>query len=573
MNYETALDEAMNRLRDIELALNESSIVSITDQRGVIQFVNDKFCKMSKYSREELIGQNQNIVNSGYHDKSFFKNMWRTIGRGQVWKGEVKNKTKDGITYWVDTTIVPFLDKNNKPYQYVSIRHDITKLKQYEEEMEQMAFYDPLTQLPNRNLLSKWLRDSFDDKEDPFTVLFLDLDRFKSINDNFGHSTGDYILKETAKRLQRCLRKSDFISRQGGDEFIIILNGLLQKDDIIPIVQKIKEQLAMPFCIDGRHIVITASIGISRNTLKAVDISYQEFIETLIKQADTSMYHAKKQGGNIFCFNTPDHNIEIERYYQLEQEIKNAIEQKQFSLHYQPLMNLGKNEIVGVEVLLRWNNQKLGSVSPVEFIPLLEELGYIIPVGKWVLKSACRQMKAWQQKGVSLQRISVNVSPVELRNKNFVNYLKQILKETMLDPRLLEIEITEGTLLNIEESSKILQEIKNLGIRIAIDDFGTGYSSLSYLKELSLDTLKIDKSFIQDLDNDGKIIVNTIIQMGKNLGYTVLAEGIENIEQLSYLQQQNCHEGQGYFWSKPVKANEMEMLYQTIMSNEIENVQ
>ncbi|MFC7063813.1 putative bifunctional diguanylate cyclase/phosphodiesterase [Halobacillus seohaensis] len=570
MSYEAELDKAQKKLRDIELALNESSIVAITDSKGDIQFANDKFCKISKYSREDLIGRNQSIVNSGYHSRTFFKDMWQTIGKGKVWRGELKNKAKDDTYYWVDTTIVPFTKDNGKPYQYIAIRHDITKRKHYEETIEQMAYYDPLTSLPNRNLLCEWLNNRSKDKEDHITVLFLDIDRFKSINDNFGHHIGDLILKESARRLENCLHQADFILREGGDEFVIFLDGYKNKKDVISITNEILEQFTLPFDVNNRQIITTTSIGITMNTAKEPQGDYLQYVETLIKRADTAMYHAKKQGGNTYCFNTHDQNNEMERYYQIEQEIKLALQQRQFSIVYQPLINLDSNQIIGAEALLRWENPKLGSVAPSEFIPLLEELGLIIPVGDWILKSVCKQLKTWQDNEIFLQKVSVNVSPIQFRNEHFVTDLKQVLEETQLDPQFLELEITEGTIINAGSAMNILTELKDLGVKISIDDFGTGYSSLSYLKKLSIDTLKIDKSFIDDLDSDGEIIVNTIINMGRNLKYTVLAEGIENREQLHYLKHQDCHEGQGYYWSKPVEVDDIPKLYHHSI-NSLEN--
>lgn len=557
MNYQLELQKASKKLKDLELALNESSIVAITDNRGIITFVNEKFCEISQYSPEELIGNRHNIINSGYHNQEFFKEMWRTIGTGNVWQGELRNKRKDGTYYWVATTIVPFLKENGKPYQYIAIRHDITQRKEYEERIKKMAYYDPLTSLPNRNLLKEWLQTYITDAEN-LTVLFLDIDRFKSINDNYGHRTGDVILKELAKRIQTCIQKTDFIVRQGGDEFVIFLTRLDDKDDIMELVNRIKTLFILPFIVNGHKIHTTTSIGICTSKTENKDSEKLDWVEETIRKADTAMYHAKKNGGNTHCFNTSDQDDEMARYYQLEAEIKEALYRNEFSIVYQPLINLRDNEISGVEALLRWNNPRLGSISPNEFIPLLEELGLIIPVGRWVLNTVCKQIVKWKVKNVPINRVSVNVSPIQFRNNDFIKDVKNVLRETSIDPTYLDLEITEGTIINIDRAEVILGELQDLGVNISIDDFGTGYSSLSYLKRLPINTLKIDRSFIHNLDLHDEVIVNTIITMGKNLKFNVVAEGIETEDQLSYLKEQDCHEGQGYYFSKPLRAEELE---------------
>src|SRR5690625_76567 len=560
MHYEIELKEAIRQVKDIERALNESSIVVVTNKRGIIQFANDKFCEISKYSLKDLIGRPQNIVNADYHGSEFFKEMWRIIKNGDIWKGIIKNKAKDGTTYWVNSTIVSFLDEHGEAYQYISVSHDITRLKEYEQAMKKMAFYDPLTMLPNRNSLNKWLHDQSIVK-DELSVLYVDIDRFKSINDTFGHSSGDKLLKEVANRVRNCLNHNDFIVRHGGDEFVIFINRTVSEVEIEEVAQKVLEQFSFPFTVNGENFYITASIGICTYNSKKKYDHYEQLFDELIRKADIAMYHAKKQGGNTYCFNTDDQNDSLHRYYTMEQELKQALEKNEFSIVYQPLINLKNEQIVGVEALLRWNNPKLGTVSPVEFIPLLEELGAIISVGKWVLKSVCCQMNKWHAEGVLIERASINVSPIQFRDGNFVHELKMILEKTLLDSAYLELEITEVAILQVDKVEETLHDLQSLGVKISIDDFGTGYSSLSYLKNLSANTLKIDKSFIHDLDVDEEVIVNTIITMAQNLKFKVLAEGIESEEQLSYLQSQDCHEGQGYYWSKPVADSEIEQLY------------
>lgn len=561
MNHKTELDKIYQKLKDIKFALDASSIVAITDNNGIVTYANEKFCEISQYSEAELIGSNHNIINSGFHPSSFFKDLWETIQDGNVWRGEIKNKAKDGTYYWVDTTIVPFLTPDGEVYQYISVRHDITTRKEHEAYIERMAYTDPVTKLPNRNHFRKWVENQPIQPQEVVAVLYLDLDRFKAINDNFGHDTGDAMLKTVANRLKECLTKSDFISRQGGDEFIIILKNNLSEHAIQALATTILKQIRLPYQIDDKQMSTSASIGISRQAYVSKEWPSITFIESIMKQADTAMYHAKRNGGNQYCFNTEDQNILLERNYQIDLELKEALGRNEFTVVYQPIVNLKNNKIVGLEALLRWHNKKLGFVAPNEFIPILEENGMIVPVGKWILATVCSQMKVWQEQGILLQRICVNVSPMQFKDKKFIHDLQEILNESLLDASYLEIEITEGTILDIETSSRTINKLKELGVNVSIDDFGTGYSSLSYLKRLPIDTLKIDKSFIDDLDRDGEIIANTIISMGKNLNFRVIAEGIESEDQLNYLKKQKCHEGQGYYFSKPIGDGEITELF------------
>lgn len=551
------------RLQDIEIALNESSIVAITNARGTIQFANEKFCELSKYSQEELIGSNQSIVNSGYHSREFFKEMWRTIGTGHVWKGEIRNKAKDGSYYWVDTTIVPFLKKDGKPYQYVSIRHDITKLKEYEATLSRRVFSDPLTLLLNRFYLNDWIENIGKETNETLTVFYIDIDRFKFINDTHGHRVGDLALKEVAKRLNACISSDDhLVIRHGGDEFVIVLKNLQTKEDILGKLAEVMKQFSEPFIIAGQPSPITISLGISKTKRLEKTEDPIQTLEMLITQADTAMYHAKKKPGNTYCFNTTEQNKEQSRYYLIENELRTALAKGEFSLVYQPIMKIETEEIVGLEALLRWNNQRLGPVSPAEFIPILEETGLIIDVGQWVLRTALQQIEIWHRAGMKIPRLAINVSPVQFKDPGFIQSLKKVIGETNCKTECLELEITEGTILHLREAEAILRELRSIGVRISIDDFGTGYSSLSLLKQLPINTLKIDKSFIQDLDNNGKVIVDTIISMGENLNFNLVAEGIESREQLTYLKETDCREGQGYYFSKPLKPEEIDQFYE-----------
>ncbi|MEH7198850.1 putative bifunctional diguanylate cyclase/phosphodiesterase [Priestia megaterium] len=565
-HFEYKFKEALKKLNDIELALNESSIVAITDSRGFINHVNDKFCEISKYERHELLGQDHRIINSKHHSSLFFKELWSTIRSGKVWHGEIKNKAKDGSYYWVDTTIVPFLDERGKPYQYVSIRNDITKRKAYEEKIKQMAYYDPLTNLPNRYWLNKQLKKLFIDEESPelLAILFLDLDRFKSINDTLGHHHGDVLLRRVAERLKKCIPSSDFISRHGGDEFILVLHSLQTVEEIEEMTEQIVKEMSLPFYIDGDKVLTSTSVGISLFSKECqqhiIPKDADELIDRLIKQADIAMYVAKRNGRNTYEMSSSSSNERIIKTISMENELKYALERHEFQLVYQPLIDLKTSGVIGAEALIRWNSAKFGTVYPNEFLPILEEVGLIVPVGKWVLEEACKQMKAWTELNSKASKIGVNVSPIQLKSSRFVAEIEQILQKTGLEPHFLELEITESIIQNSQESKKVLNRLRSLGIKVAMDDFGTCYSSLSYLKHLPINTLKIDKSFIDDLDEVGKVLVETIIQMGKKLNFDLTAEGIENEEQLQFVTEQGCHIGQGYLFDKPLSPEEMSRL-------------
>ncbi|MED3977705.1 putative bifunctional diguanylate cyclase/phosphodiesterase [Priestia megaterium] len=565
-HFEYKFKEALKKLNDIELALNESSIVAITDSHGFINHVNDKFCEISKYERHELLGQDHRIINSKHHSSLFFKELWSTISSGKVWHGEIKNKAKDGSYYWVDTTIVPFLDERGKPYQYVSIRNDITKRKAYEEKIKQMAYYDPLTNLPNRYWLNRELKKLLLDGESPeqLAILFLDLDRFKSINDTLGHHHGDVLLRRVAERLKKCISSSDFISRHGGDEFILVLHTLKTVEEIEEMTEQIVKEMSLPFYIDGDKVLTSTSVGISLFSKECqqqiVPKDADELIDRLIKQADIAMYVAKRNGRNTYEMSSSSSNERIIKTISMENELKYALERNEFQLVYQPLIDLKTSGVIGAEALIRWNSAKFGTVYPNEFLPILEEVGLIVPVGKWVLEEACKQMKAWTELNSKASKIGVNVSPIQLKSSRFVAEIEQILQKTGLEPHFLELEITESVIQNSQESKKVLNRLRSLGIKVAMDDFGTCYSSLSYLKHLPINTLKIDKSFIDDLDEVGKVLVETIIQMGKKLNFDLTAEGIENEEQLQFVTEQGCHIGQGYIFDKPLSPEEMSRL-------------
>lgn len=562
LTFSQYFSNSLKVFENLETAINESSIVSITDSEGKIQYVNQKFCEITGYTKEELIGKNQKILNSGYHDKSFFAHIKNTISKGDTWKGEIKNKKKDNSLYWIDSTIVPFLNEEGKPYQFISINHDITNIKLVKEKINQMAFNCPVTKLPNRNYLKNWIETNFSEnkKEESISLLFIDFDEFKFVNDYYGHAIGDILLKKIGYRLKDIIPINDFTCRQGGDEFLIILRNK-NKKQILSFINNLFKTFETPFFIEHHKLFVSISIGVSEDKINDSVSNPIDFFDNLTKHADNAMYRAKKQTGNSYFFNTDDEKEKQDRISSLEKEVKHALEKNEFYLEYQPLINLKDHKVIGVEVLLRWKNEQFGTIPPIDFIPLLEKSGLIVPVGKWIFNQTCKQILNWKKENINFDKISINVSPIQFRKKDFINEVISIINKYKIDFDIFEFEITEGVILNIKESIEIMHRIRNHGFKISIDDFGTGYSSLSYLKHLPIDTIKIDKSFMSDLDESGKIIVNTIIKMAQSLDFNVIAEGIENENQLLYLKEQDCIYGQGYYFSKPTSPDEIKLIY------------
>lgn len=463
-----------------------------------------------------------------------------------------------GITLLV---LIPTLIIGHGFVEYV-LRPVRSLLHQYDEEIDhknqQIDFYanhDYLTGLPNRILFKEQCRTALKQKQSA-AILFLDLDRFKIINDMFGHSIGDDLLRAVSRRLQQHVRLGDTVSRIEGDEFALML-GNASQDEAAGVAQLLIDELSKPFTLDGNEFFVTPSIGISLYPNDATDE------ETLVKQADTAMYHAKEMGRNHFRFYTTEMNERMANRARLEKGLRKALERNELTVHYQPQVDITTGDITGMEALLRWQHPDLGVVSPADFIPLAEETGMIIPIGEWVLRKACKQNQAWLEAGLPPMRMAVNLSARQFQQQNLVEVVSKVLQDTGLPPYFLDLEITESVaMFNEDYVIAKLQELKNLGIKISIDDFGTGYSSLSYLKKFPIDALKIDKSFVAEVmnDKDDAEIIATIISMARNLRVSVIAEGVENEEQLQFLRKQKCTEAQGYFFSRPMDALELQPL-------------
>lgn len=550
------LEAVIKELDDIRYALEESSIVAITDAFGAITYVNDKFCEISQYEREELIGKDHNIVNSSHHSKQFFRTLWQTIRKGKVWRGEIKNKTKQGNYYWVDTTIVPFVGADGKVTQFVSIRNDITDRKIAEEKIRYIAYHDDLTQLPNRRYLLKYLDKKIKrrlESKKPFFVFLMDLDRFKILNDSFGHRAGDRLLIKISERLLKLSNEIDILARYGGDEFVILAE-IESKEQAMEFAQKCLREIRKPVVVNGQPYYITASLGISQFPADGLEE------EELIKRAEMSMYFMKENSNNDAQFYNEHIKGSMDRKISIEKNLRQALETEGLYLVYQPKVNSKTKQVYGVEALTRWHSKELGFVSPGEFIPVAEETGLVYQLDSWVLENACKQAKEWQKKGYPPITIAVNISVAHFEKNELVQVVNNILEKYELDPAYLEIEITENLSLNeIKYVHNILLDLKNLGVQISIDDFGTGYSSFGYLRKFQIDHLKIDQSFVQRFNiSEDEIILQAIIQLAKNLGINVIAEGVEEKEQLYFLKKHGCYNIQGYLFSKPEKAESIE---------------
>jgi diguanylate cyclase (GGDEF)-like protein/PAS domain S-box-containing protein len=521
---------------------------------GRIEYINEAGYKLiGAQSQEQVIGQSaKNFVPSQIVDLIRRKVFSHDKMENERHTFEFQVRRTDGESIDVEMAARSILYEGRFAVQVVG--RDITQRKKSEQTIKFMAFYDTLTRLPNRNQFRNHLNEILHQQEDKkHAVLFLDLDRFKIINDTKGHTVGDMILQKVAGRLEKAVQNEGLVSRQGGDEFIIVLEDF-DKENASQVAKRILNEFSYPFEVNSEEFYVTPSIGISMYPTDGSDE------ETLIKNADTAMYQAKEHGKNNFQFYSNNLDGISTRKMKLENWLRRAMEQKQMTLHYQPQLDLRTGKIVGVEALIRWNHPQYDYIAPSEFIPLAEETGLIVPLGKWILKEACERRKAWKDEGYEDFPIAVNVSVRQFQDEHFIGFISDMLEEVGLEANYLELEITESLMQNLENSTIILNQLKELGVLISVDDFGTGYSSLSYLKHLPIDKIKIDKSFVDDIiyhSNQG-MMVKTIIDMGVNLKFAVIAEGIETEEQVRFLTRNACQIGQGYYYSKPLPAEKLE---------------
>lgn len=546
------LQEAMTELDKLSLAVEQSPVsVVITDLDGNVEYTNPHFTQTTGYTAEEIHGKNLRILKSGRTPDTEYADLWQTITEGKVWRGEFYNRAKDGTMYWERTAITPILS-NGQVTHYLGMKEDISTYKEYEQTLLKQANFDALTDLPNRILARDRLKQAIASCQRNRTkgaLLFIDLDNFKRVNDTLGHNIGDKLLIEAGQRIASCIRAEDTTARLSGDEFLVIIGSLNSEHDAEIVARHIINTLCQPLLLAEQSIVITASIGI------AIFPNDSSEINELMRFADTAMYRAKAKGRNAYCFFTEEMNNEVTAHLKMENELRHAIENDELELHFQPLVHLNSGRVYAVEALLRWNSHSFGPVSPARFIPLAEESDLIQSLGRQVLTKACENAMQWRQKGYLDLRVAVNISPLQFRQGNLVQIVTDTLSATGLPASNLELEITEGALLDdTDQALTTLNALRALGVSLSIDDFGTGYSSLSYLSRFPFDILKIDKSFIDRVveDKHCRALTTGIIELAHNLEMSVVGEGVEEEAQCEFLRTHGCDNVQGYMFSKPV---------------------
>jgi diguanylate cyclase (GGDEF)-like protein/PAS domain S-box-containing protein len=557
------VSESMNRsLTTLRDAVDSAGVVTVTDTEGTILKVNDNFCRVSGYSQEEVIGLNHRIVNSGHHSREFFETLYSSISRGDVWRGEICNRARSGSLYWLDTTIVPLLDRHDTIIGYMALSNVITERKQMLNQLHEMAFSDTLTGLPNRASIRHSIQQAIQrNDESLYALLFLDFDGFKLINDSLGHEVGDQLLIEIANRLRGYLQtvEGSMAARLGGDEFVILLEGLQTAGDAVEVAEELLQVFSQRYQLGSHSVYSTASIGVVTSEYPYDSAS------AMLRDADMAMYEAKSAGRA--CYAVFDYALRDKAHtrLRLESDLRDAIAGGEFVLCYQPIVSLESGELEGVEALIRWNHPERGWISPGEFVPIAEETGLIVAIGNWVLDEACRQLAEWRYTlGEHAPGcVHVNVSRKQLLLPNLPELVRQAVEKHQLPPQCVHLEVTESTIIHDRKTAiATLAELHAIGVKIDMDDFGTGYSSLSCLHEFPIDVLKIDRSFVANLNQTRDIaaLLHSMLTLADNLGLEVIAEGIEDCSQISLLQALGCTYGQGYYFSKPVPADEVTVL-------------
>jgi diguanylate cyclase (GGDEF)-like protein/PAS domain S-box-containing protein len=552
------------RLRQAATVFESSAEgVLIVDRELRIVAANKAFTRITGYTEAEALGRSPRMLSSGRHDAAFYDALWQTVAGTGTWQGEVWNRRKNGEVYPEWLTISQVLDECGAITHYVGIFSDITLLKRSQEKLDYQAHHDPLTDLPNRLLFEDRLNHALQRarrEKTQLAVLFVDLDRFKNINDTLGHPVGDRVLQEIGKRLGAALRDADTVARLGGDEFIILLEDVVGERDVAVVAEKLLEDFRRPIAAQGQEFYVTASIGASLYPRDGDDVA------TLVKNADAAMYRAKERGRNSYEFYTVELTWSALERLSIETSLRRALERGELRLFLQPQYGIRSGRLTGAEALLRWQHPERGLVQPQQFVQMAEETGLIVPIGEWILHRACEQARAWLDAGQILPRVAVNVSAMQFRRGAILDTVAAVLRDTRLPPERLELEITESNIMKqAEEGIDVLLGLRKLGVRLAIDDFGTGYSSLSYLKRLPVDNLKIDQGFVRELpqDSDDAAIARAVIALAHGMELGVIAEGVETEAQRSFLESEGCDEVQGFLLGRPAPAADFGRLMQS----------
>lgn len=545
---------------EIELARkvfdNAVEGVVVTDREGTIEFVNNGFTTITGYSEAEAIGQNPKLLKSDRHDRKFYQAMWEGLDRDGHWAGEIWNRRKNGQAYPEWLSITTITNHRGNPVRYMSVFNDLSDIREREEQLRFQANYDALTGLPNRTLLQDRIQMAVrrvTREIKGLSLIFLDMDDFKHVNDTLGHVKGDLLLQLFAARLIECVRDQDTVARYGGDEFIILIPDTNDPETIIHIIERIRTSLEESFIIDDKEFFVGVSIGV---TLCPEDGMEPDI---LIANADMAMYRSKEVGKGNYAFFTAELNQQVAKRVEMEVDLRLALTRKEFSLYFQPKVDITINRVVGAEALIRWEHPEKGLISPGEFIPLAEETGLINPMGEWILDQACARAREWSDRLGTPFSIAVNISFRQVRDVDLVAQVTGAIKDHGISPDCLELEITESAVMgNVEKAKDMFKTLHDMGIKISIDDFGTGFSSLSYLRLFPISTLKIDKSFVDDIpeDTDSNTMVTTIISMARHLNLITVAEGVEKKPQLDFLRANQCDQVQGYYFSRPLPADE-----------------
>jgi diguanylate cyclase (GGDEF)-like protein/PAS domain S-box-containing protein len=530
--------------------------VMVIELNGKIIAINPAFTQITGYTQAEAVGQHSNLTRSNLHEPEFYESLWRDLAETGFWRGEIWNTRKNGEVYLEWLTVSAVRDDDGHVTHYVAVFSDITRAKEAQAKLDHLAHHDPLTALPNRLLFQDRLQHALAQAQRNKTqlaVLFIDLDRFKNVNDTLGHHVGDELLKQVAKALSGSLREGDTLARLGGDEFIVLLENIDGEFSAGHVAGKLVSMFEQPFTVNDYELFVTCSVGVSLYPQDASDLNM------LIRNADVAMYQAKARGRNNYQFYSPSMTGEGVERLRIEAMLRRSIDKGEIFLHYQPQVEIDSGRLIGVEALVRWQNPELGMVPPVRFIPLAEDIGFISQLGKWVLAEACRQMVRWQEQGLVVPKLAVNLSVRQFERGSIAGMVETVLRETGLEPHRLQLEVTESVIMNTGDTLQCINDLREIGVGLAIDDFGTGYSSLAYLKQLPVQTLKIDRSFIKDISTDAndEAITVAIIQLGKSLNLSVIAEGVETAEQAAFLLRHGCNRAQGYYYSKPAPASEL----------------